>query len=119
MIKILRRKLYDTHITVQLFFLLILLNYLDFHTTKLLVDIHGFEVEANPILRYIMDITGSVYSILLVKTIAIAFLGFWFNKEETQFKNKIKWVLILINMVFGTVCGMNIYYVSLVYGFIS
>jgi len=116
MINILRAKFKRTHIAVQLFVILVFLNLLDFQTTKALVDVQGFEVEANPILRYFMFLTGTVYAILGIKVLVMSFFCFWFCKADADTKQKFVPVLALGNIMFGLVCSLNLYYVWLIYG---
>lgn len=119
MFRYLKSKFTGTHIGTQLFIILIFLNLLDFQTTKVLVDAQGFHVEANPLLRHLMMISGTVYSILMVKLVAMAFFSIWYCKADDTTKSKFVPILALGNVLFGIVCGLNLYYVFLIQGFIS
>ena len=119
MIKFLRKKFTDSHIGTQLFIILVFLNLLDFQTTKVLVDAQGFSVEANPLLRHVMMISGTVYSILMVKLVAMAFFSFWYLRADDKTKSKFVPILALGNVLFGIVCGLNLYYIFLLHGFMS
>ena len=119
MIRYLKSKFIGSHLGTQLFIILIFLNLLDFQTTKVLVDAQGFQVEANPILRYFMMVSGTVYSILIMKIMAMGFFSFWYCKADDKIKTKFVPILFLGNLLFGIVCGLNLYYVLLIQGFIS
>lgn len=54
---------------------LIVINLLDYITTRMLVVRQGFEVEANPILRHLITIADSTYPILLLKVLAVIAYG--------------------------------------------
>lgn len=56
-----------------LFLTAFIYNILDFWHTKLLLSLGGQEV--NPIMAYIIDTTGTVYSVLVVKVIIFTVLG--------------------------------------------
>ena len=118
MIKYLRNKFSKAHVGTQLFIILVFLNLLDFQTTKVLVDAQGFQVEANPFLRYLMMISGTVYAILIMKVIAMAFFSYWYCKADDKTKTKFVPILAMGNVLFGIVCGLNLYYIFLLHGVI-
>jgi len=91
--------------------LLILLNIIDFQTTKILVDVFGYTVERNPVMLWAMLTMDSVYAILLAKILILSFYTYWHFKlpisEGTINKNFIKYPLFILSVIFGTVCILN------------
>ena len=92
-----------------LFALLVILNGLDFISTKIIVDSHGYDLEANPLLQLMMGYTDSSWSILLVKIAALTFAYFMFdvgfNRGYAQ--NRARNILIVLNTIFTIVVINN------------
>ena len=69
----------------QLVIVLALLNFVDFYTTKSLVDAFGFEIEANPWLYKLIVTTGTVWAIFWAKAAFFVWLG-WANERSLRKK---------------------------------
>lgn len=67
-----REEFNDWHYSTQLFLIFVLVNVLDFQTTGILVHLHGYGVEVNPIPRFFMTHFDSILGLLALKTV---FLG--------------------------------------------
>ena len=64
----------NLHINTQLMVLLTCLNIIDFQTTKTLVDRHGFEIEANPIMYNAMVMVNSVWGLMIIKVVTVGLM---------------------------------------------
>lgn len=100
-----------SHISTKLLILLILLNIIDFQTTKMLVEVFGYGVERNPAMLWVMQEMGSVYAILLAKIVILGFYAYWHVQLPVSggiiSKNVIKYPLFGLSIVFGVVCILN------------
>ena len=90
--------------------LLIILSVLsisDFFITKLLIDIYGFEVEANPLMYKLIVLTNTPWSMLYVKmaSLLMCWIVFW----RTKYINAIKIILISLIIIHTGVVGKGIY----------
>ena len=72
----------DLHINTQLMILITGLNIVDFQTTKFLVDRHGFEIEANPIMYNAMVMMDSVWGLVVVKVLVLSLMWAIYNQVE-------------------------------------
>jgi len=108
-----RQRFNGWSINARLMVLLTLLGLLDFQTTKVLVDRHGFAAEGNPLLYSAMVQMNSVYAIFIIK--ALSLVAFWWlclqlkrhGKFFTESRmTKIMWALIL---GFTALCTFNFY----------
>jgi len=84
-------------------FFLTVLNYLDFVTTKIIIET-GLGYEMNPMLAFFIEQSGTVYSILFAKGIAFAIL--WIailivNRKSTIIKTII--MVLLSSVVYSIV----------------
>ncbi len=82
-----RSRFNDLTLNYQLVVLLILLNMVDFQTTKILVDKLGFIAEGNALLLWAMITTGTVYAILAVKVIVLSFLWWMVGQIKEHHKH--------------------------------
>ena len=101
-----------------LFLLLFLLNIVDFVTTKILVDIQGFIVEANPILYNLMVNFDTVWVILYIKLLILGLFFIFIQKSKDTFTllppKTLKWVLISLIAIIFIVSYNNLILVLLV-----
>lgn len=108
-----RKQFNRWELTTQLFVVLCLLNVVDFQTTATLVNIGGFDVEANPAMRQLMYATGTVWAILIIKAAVLTFLGFLGPKIKPKHRlispYTYKNVLVLLCVGFSFVCLNNLY----------
>jgi len=83
-----------------LFLILIILNILDFYSTAILINLVGPEVEANPIVVWLFTVTGTFWTVFLVKGMLLALLGYGINHRNRGFltDNVIKPILVLLNI---------------------
>lgn len=98
-----RKWLNNLHINTQLMIIVTLLNYIDWQTTKFLVDVHGFEVEANPIMYNAMVMADSVYGILWVKIVVLGF--FWWVYDRVEHHHTIINPSRMTNVLWALVAG--------------
>lgn len=99
---------------VILLLTLALLNLTDFLITQQLIHIHGFTVEANPLLRYLLTSTGSVYSILWFKGAMLLFLTgvYLYLSFEPRFyatKESFETMLRVVNLIYSAVVVWSLY----------
>lgn len=104
MISIVRKKFNSWCINSQLFVLLCLLNFLDFYSTKLLIDHDGYDAEGNPFLRWMVYQLDTAYAILYIKIFFLCLFGYFYytyitlNKHRQTFLLKamtsISWLLV-------------------------
>ena len=65
--------------------ILIILNAVDFYLTRQLIEIHGYGVELNPLLNYLLHLTDTVFVILIIKSAALVlFSVFYFKLNDTH-----------------------------------
>lgn len=103
------------HLNTWLIISLIALNFLDFQTTIIAIEHYGYK-EANPILAYIIDITGTLWSILWFKCtfLGLLFIPYIFvNKyrEKCQTKRMV-WILGGLNFIYLAIVISNISKIS-------
>lgn len=92
------------------FYILVLLNILDFAITGLYVTQVGPFGELNPFLRLAVLSTG-IWSILLIKFVFLSLLGFSIYKRSTQLDPPITPLLvslIVLNSIFVCVVGWGL-----------
>lgn len=108
-----REQFNSWELTTQLFVLLCLLNVIDFQTTATLVNVGGFDVEANPVMRGLLYATGTIWAVLIVKALVLTFIGLLGPKIKPKHRlispNTYKNVLILLCAGFSVVCTNNLY----------
>ena len=85
MIENVQNRLKNNTLTINhwLLVLFTVVNLLDFFTTKHIVDQSGFEMEANPFLLYLMNLTETVWVIFWVKAMILGFLFYWYHRLTT------------------------------------
>jgi len=76
-----------------IFFVLCLYCFVDIYQTKMLFDLGAYEL--NPFLKWLMDVTGTWWSILIFKYIVLVFLGYWLNKYQIAYRK-------VVNQIGGT-----------------
>jgi len=86
---------------------LLVLNIIDFVTTYIAVEIIG-HIEANPVLNYLIQITGTVWSILIVKIVFFSYLIISYELYE-KFRNAMQKTLFL-----GAFAVLNVIYLGVV-----
>lgn len=72
-------------IVLLLFSLIVVYNLLDFYQTKMLIDLGAYE--ANPILQKLIELTGSIDSILYIKSFFLWILAcglFQLNNQKGE-----------------------------------
>lgn len=94
------------HISTWLIFGLVILNILDFETTRIALG-QGL-IETNPILAYLMATTGTIWAIFWAKFIVLSllFLPYTFIEKHRQRCQTVTMVWIFI--------GLNIIYLGVV-----
>lgn len=100
-----------------LYFWLLVANVYDFITTKILLD-KGLYIEGNPVMRWLMTITHSVYSILWIKLFYIAVLFFglqYFEAKHPQQSKKwhINQILLTVNILLTIVVVRSFYFMHI------
>lgn len=90
------------------------MNAYDFISTKFLTDLVGFRVEANPLLRYLMEHTGTVWIVFFIKLTILA--AVWSSHLRLQvvdarvFTPKVMFgLLAFLNGIYFYVCVHNTY----------
>lgn len=122
-ISAIRKEFNSWHTASQLFFLICLLNFLDFYTTKLLVDKNGYDVEGNPFLRLAMYELDTTYAILYIKVFFLSFCGYWYHQYIKSNLTTFKWLPLqtitltfwALAIVFLSICVNNLILVYLSY----
>ena len=76
------------HDANQLMLVTLLVNMIDFTTTKVLVERHGMEVEMNALLYKLMTYYGSTWPILWAKLFVIGIAWFMIYKHYIPEKHK-------------------------------
>jgi hypothetical protein len=99
------------------FWYLVVINILDYLTTAYLVYKQGFIVEANPILLYTMQITGTVLVILGIKLSMLALYAYFMYLLSVYHPNRYKhpmwlWVISTINIAYTFVVLRSIYVIG-------
>lgn len=103
---------------LNLFVLLAMLNVLDYQTTDILIRLTDYSIEANPALRYMLEVTGTALSILWIKAgiLSIAAVVFywaiWKAKKTgklIQIKRLLTVCLFGMCVVYGLVVIHNTY----------
>ena len=93
----------------QLMFFILIFNFVDFFTTKILIEHNGFGIETNLILYNAMVFFNSVWIILFMKltSIGIAWLILYrFYKPNEHYVAKITLYVVLV--VYIIISGFNI-----------
>ena len=70
-----------------LYFALCLYCFIDVYQTKMLFDVGHYEV--NPFLRWLINVTGTWWSIFAVKYIMLVFGGYWVNRYQTVYNKAV------------------------------
>jgi len=96
--------------TTWMVIILAILNILDFGTTHYAIKNMGVE-EANPVLAYFIEVTGTVWSILWFKVSAFAFFYIWYALSK-EFYEKfqqplLQWTLVIMTAVYSLVVLSN------------
>lgn len=92
------------HTSIQLLIVLVVFNYVDFITTKKLVEHHGFVAELNPLLRFLMEQTGSIWAIFWSKFVFFLLLMamMWQHKQNNDnYPQFLTPVLLGLVIIFG------------------
>jgi len=103
---------FNWHLNTWLIISLIILNILDFETTRVAIEQHGYG-EAYPILDYLMAKTDTVWSILWFKTaiigilLIIPYIFIEKFREACQTK-RMEWVFGILNVIYLVVVISNI-----------
>ncbi len=90
---------------------LIFITLLDYLTTHVLVARQGFEIEANPFLRYLITTVESTYPILVIKLITVVVYGLALYTLKVYYPQRYAlpvwtWVTVGIDMLLtGIVIG--------------
>jgi len=82
------------------FISLVILNILDFMLSAALINIHGVEIEGNPILRHLIILTGSLWSMFMVKTGALIVLAVGLAGEFDDDQSKVNFALKVVNVIY-------------------
>lgn len=98
---------------------LVLINFLDYITTTILIQKCGFWIEANPLLQAAMVQANSVYPILLVKITPLFIFGLMMWIMHTYHPNRYKlpiwiWIVMIINAFLTGVVIRTIYTINYV-----
>ena len=91
---------------------LVVMNVLDFITTKMLIDRQDYTVESNIYLLKWMQSVDSTYPILIAKAIPLLFFGLALIalvKKEPQHIRTVTIVINLMNVMLLGIVGMSIY----------
>ena len=94
-----------------LFSIFVLINVLDFYTTKVLVDMDGIGIEGNPIMLYAMTILGATWAMFTIKMTVLVPMLVFINKSDESFKhlppNRITIVMYVMIAVLGLIVLNN------------
>jgi hypothetical protein len=96
------------------FIYLLFINLLDYFTTAIFVTQQGYEVEANPIMAWLMKASDTHYSILFYKMLVIAlYAGSMFllyKRHPDRFALPFwRWVVYLFNFAYTVVVLRSLY----------
>lgn len=81
------------------YILLWIFSLIDYATTHYLIGISDFFVEANPIMQLLLQITHSVWSILILKISLITLLGVGLYKMRNELKTRYKPLVWAVTIV--------------------
>lgn len=82
-----------------LFALFVVVNCLDYYSTKLLVDLGGPSVEVNPIMRWAIILMGT-FGMIVMKSAVLGIM--WWFREHIRLR-----VLVILNIIFVGVVVNN------------
>lgn len=88
-------------IRLSLFLILVVLNWIDYDTTRIMVLRDGFIAEANPVNFWAMQLAGSVVGILFIKIAALTLCAVTWKQW------KYHWITLVIGL-YSIICFMNI-----------
>lgn len=97
---------------VWIYVYLVVINLLDFITTKLLINKQGYDVEANQLLLKWMESADSTYPILIAKSIPLLLfaIALWLIiKREPRHITKLIGVTCIMNFGFTMIVGASTY----------
>lgn len=99
------------------FLYLIFINLLDFVTTAMLIERHGYWVEANPLLYLSMVAADSVYPILIAKIVPMFIFGIAMWTMQKFYPDRYKlsiwiWMVMAINVGLTAVVIRSIYAIT-------
>jgi len=88
---------------------IVVLNLLDFFTTYIILEKMGGS-ELNPFLVYLIDITGTIWSILVVKILALSYMcGIAYSRWEGCQRPLVFWTLLVVSILYMLVVLWNSY----------
>lgn len=105
-----RRKFNNLHLCYQLFIVLFLLNIIDYITTVIMIHNHGFDVEQNPILLYLLYETNTPHIIIIFKLFVLSFVLMLLNvfDDHDNFRKNITIApLSILTLIYFLVCVGN------------
>ena len=110
---ILRKRFNSLHFNFQLMILLTVLNVMDYVLTRFLINA-GLAEEWNPWLKELIELTGTVDVIILVKLVTVGFcwwiiLRTYKVSPETITGKPMMWMLIVSNLIYGFVVSYSIW----------
>lgn len=100
-----------------LFLFVILLNLADFATTNMIVRQFGFEAEANPFLRTLMEYSGTVMVILWAKAVmTVIAMGavLWYVEKPYARARVVVMPLLFLLVVYSLIVFNNLYLIYIV-----
>lgn len=95
----------------QLFLLLSLLNFLDYWSTNLIITKYGYDMEANPVMRWLMYYADTPLALLFAKIVVISAVWYWVDTKlratSQKGQRRIVAMLFAMNALFFVVVVAN------------